>query len=106
MSARMDHSAALAKRELPHVDCAGCTTCGSSEGCAPPAEDGPFRGWHLVLISAGLFLGPVGLAIAGAILAGDRPAAQLLGAVTGLLLGMGAAILTAKLLGSNDENDR
>jgi hypothetical protein len=105
MSARMDAIAAHAKRELPLADCTGCTTCGSPEGCGPPAEDGPFRGWHLVLISAGLFLGPVGLAIVGAILGGDRPAAQLLGAVTGLLLGMAAGILTAKLLGSNDEKD-
>ncbi len=105
MSARTDYIATHAKRELPLADCTGCTTCGSSEGCVPPAEDGPFRGWQLVLISAGLFLGPVGLAIVGALLGGDRPAVQLFGAVTGLLLGMGAAILTAKLLGSNDEKD-
>jgi hypothetical protein len=105
MSARTDYIATHTQRELPLADCTGCTTCGSPEGCGPPAEDGPFRGWHLVLISAGLFLGPVGLAIVGAILGGDRPAAQLLGAVTGLLLGMGAGILAAKLLGSNGEKD-
>jgi len=106
MSARSSDIASHADRHLPQADCASCTACGSSGGCSPPAGDGPFRGWSLVLISAGLFLGPVGLAIVGALLGGDRPTGQLFGAVVGLLLGMGVGIVTARLLGSKDEGER
>jgi hypothetical protein len=76
--------------------CSGCpvTDC--------PAEDEPegplLAGWQLGLVSLGLFLGPVVLAIAGAFCGGDSPAAQLAGAIAGLGLGAACSVGIAKIL--------
>jgi hypothetical protein len=80
--------------------CAACENC-PSDGCPAEHQDdvAALRGWRLGLTSFALFLLPVMLAIGGAACAGERGAAQLLGGLTGLALGICGAIATARLLG-------
>lgn len=61
--------------------------------------DGPLLvGWRLGLASMGLFLGPVVLAILGAMWSGRSHEARFLGAITGLGIGMAGSVAVAKLL--------
>lgn len=71
----------------------GCGGC-SVEGCSARVEpsNAPLRGATLTLAAVFVFLVPVILAIAGAVLAGPGAEPRSLGAFGGLLLGM---VLTA-----------
>jgi hypothetical protein len=66
---------------------------------------GSLRGWRLALASLTLFVLPVALAIAGAVSAGESGAAQSLGALGGLALGMGGAASARSLLGREKVGD-
>ena len=55
-------------------------------------------GRRMILASAGLFLGPIVLAIAGALLAGAAADARAAGAVGGLLLGMAISVIVGRLI--------
>ena len=76
-------------------DCAGCLVadCRSES----KADVGTLSGWRLVVVSMGLFLGPILLALTGAACLASRPESQLLGAMAGLLLGIGGSVAVAKL---------
>jgi len=73
----------------------GCRRCPpAGQGVDPAAPSG----WRLAVPAAGLFLGPLVLAVAGAGLAGPSQVGQFLGAVGGLIVGAGAAVTVAKLI--------
>ena len=59
-------------------------------------------GWRLSLAAAGMFLGPVVLAIAGAVCMGGSHGARLLGALVGLGVGMVGSVMAARSLRSKD----
>ena len=71
---------------------AGCGRCAT--GADP---DGP-AGRRLAGPAAGMFLLPLALAVAGAMLARPRGAAQLLWALAGLAVGTGGAAVVARVL--------
>ena len=100
-----------------HIECPSCTGCSLHEnlrhadigaggrhldgsaynlGDHFTPSDAPVRGSRLALASLGLFLVPVLLAMIGAILNASDPNGQLLGAATGLLVGMLNAIVMAR----------
>jgi hypothetical protein len=76
--------------------CSGCPL----KNC--PLEDrsagSPAAGWRLGLVSLGLFLGPVVLAIVGAVSFGGTPGTQLAGAIAGLGLGLAGSLGMARIL--------
>ena len=67
-----------------------------------PAEnqaEGPLlAGWRLGLVSAGLFLGPVVLAILGAGILGSSPGRQLAGAIGGLGMGFAVSVGVTRMM--------
>ena len=76
--------------------CGGdCSHC--SIGDHTPVE-GELTGWRLGLAACGMFLGPLVLAIVGALLAGPTDTGQFLGGVTGLAVGAVAAVWTGRRL--------
>ena len=77
-------------------ECAGCSVA----DCRGQAEleAGHLTGWRLVAASMGLFIGPILLALTGAACLASRPGSQLLGAMTGLLLGIGGSVTVARLI--------
>jgi len=79
---------------------AGCPRCTeSARAMAAPTE---LAGWRLTLSATGTFLLPLLLAIAGATAAPavwSHSAAQLVGGVGGLLIGIGGAVVVGRLLG-------
>ena len=79
-----------------------CSDCPRCSGGDRPSEEESDRalllGWRLGLSAAGLFLGPVVLAIVGALLLDDSPASQLAGATAGLGLGLAVSVAVAKVL--------
>lgn len=81
----------------PSPQCpSACTGCDPPTGDtkAPLDSDRPLQGVGLVAASIGYFLLPLAAALLGAILAGESPFRQLVGAGSGLL----AAILIAALV--------
>jgi hypothetical protein len=90
-------------------DSMGTGSCGCS-GCPIPdcpveegPEGSPLFGWRLGLASMGLFLGPIILAIVGAVcsgqtILGESHEAQFLGGIAGLGLGLAGSVGTARLL--------
>jgi len=73
----------------PPVGCSGhCESCAVGEGDAGSAGDPKMTGWRFMLSSVIVFLLPLGLALAGAILLRENKARQLGGAVGGLALGV------------------
>jgi hypothetical protein len=75
--------------------CCGCP----GKDCRPqdpPAHSLP-SGWRLALVSTGLFLCPVVMAIAAASLA-RRPAMQFAGAIAGLGLGIAGSVAVGYVL--------
>jgi hypothetical protein len=87
--------------DFPQPD-PGCGECPCSCGLDRPPVDQPegqqLAGWRLVLVSLGLFLGPVGLAILGAALAGKTAGGQLIGALAGLGVGFAISAGVARML--------
>ncbi len=88
--------------ELPSSGGEGSSRC---SGCLVPdcpAENGPqgsgLAGWRLGLVSMGLFLGPVVLAIIGAAGFRDNPGGQFAGAIAGLGLGLAGSVGMARIL--------
>ena len=77
-------------------DCAGCSVADCRSESEP--DVGTLSGWRLAAMSMGLFLGPILLALIGAACLASRPESQLLGAMAGLLLGIGGSVTVAKLM--------
>ena len=77
--------------------CPGCPVedCPVDAGAGEPLV----AGWRLGLISVGLFLGPVVLAIVGAASLGESPGGQLAGAIGGLGLGLAGSVGAGRMLG-------
>ena len=83
-------------------DCAAdCDQCPSQE--AGSQVDGPYRGGRLAAVAAAYFLGPLALAVAGAVLAGPEQITRFLGGTAGLALGLVAAALAARYTQSPQE---
>jgi len=79
-------------------DCPGCRGCLVPDHSSDEGQDRALpSGWRLGIVSIGLFLGPCILAIVGAACFGKSHAAQLSGAVTGLLAGMIGSVAVARL---------
>lgn len=71
------------------ASCSGhCHECPATNGARPAGGDTGLDGWRLVLASAAVFLLPLALGIAGAVLSRGRPALQPLWAAGGLMLGV------------------
>jgi len=82
-------------------DCPGCPGCRAQDHSASEGPDKMLpSGWRLGLVSMGLFLAPCILAIVGAACFGKSHAAQLSGAVTGLLAGMIGSVAVASVVPS------
>jgi len=81
------------ERDRP-AGCSGpCRSCWVNlEGAGGPS------GWRMVLASVGLFLGPIALAIVGALLAGATADARAAGALGGLVLGMAISVIVGRLI--------
>jgi len=76
----------------------GCFGCPVSDCRAETgAGGGGLAGWRLAVVSVGLFLGPIVLALVGAVCFWPGPEGQLLGAVGGLVVGVGVSIAVARL---------
>ena len=84
--------------DKPTMSCSGCARCPTTNCPAENDEAEPrLRGRALGLAAAGLFLGPIALAIAGSFVAGDEREMQLVGALGGLLLGICASLLYVRV---------
>lgn len=84
--------------EAPPACAAQCTGCGGAE--TRPAEAGGLTGWRLTAVAAGVFLVPLLLAVAGAIVLPrfwPGPAAQIVGGAGGLLVGVVLAVVAGRL---------
>ncbi len=86
-----DVPAAAGRPSCPGCSVAQCPGDGQPQDC-------PLAGWRLGLVSIGLFLGPIVLAILGALWAGPNPGAQFVGAVVGFGLGLAGSVATAKMV--------
>jgi len=53
----------------------------------------------------GLFMGPIMLALVGAVCLLSRPESQLAGAMTGLILGVGSSLTITRLMRRVDPNN-
>ena len=90
--------------EPGEVKSSGCLGCPVQDCPAGDREDDlPVSGWRLGLSAMGLFLGPSVLAIVGAMCYGNSRGAQFLGAIAGLVIGMTASVVLAKLLRRADK---
>ena len=89
--------------ESTETKCPVCPEC-PGHTCPEPeqAEGSKLSGWRLCLAAIGCFLGPITLAILGAVYAGSSAEAQLTGALVGLGIGVVCAVGLAKLLGWGD----
>jgi hypothetical protein len=86
-------------REAGKIDCSSCSGCTMRDELGEDSGTDPLlSGWRLGMVSAGLFLGPVFLAIAGAACCGDGEGVQFLGATAGLGMGMTGSVVVGKLL--------
>ncbi len=106
----------------PHLDCAqaGGSACpqasNSTASDGTTGSDGSLRGSRFALASLGLFLVPVLLALAGAILSmsnwgrsvwnASDPSGQLLGATSGMLIGTLGTIVGARVLQAHSLEDQ
>ena len=77
-------------RETPTAGCANCpvSNCPMKQEQAAPLA----HGRRLAGVALGTFLLPIALAVVGSLVAGGSEARQLLGAVLGFLVGLGAAV--------------
>ena len=78
----------------------GCGRCAVQD--CPARADGDssgVQGWRLGLSAAALFLAPIVLAIAGALWAGGGEGTRVIGALSGLGLGMVGSVVVARALG-------
>ena len=84
------------------VNCAvGCPQCelgGTGDGEVRAVSEGHVRGRRLVLGALGVFWAPLVLAIAGAVVGGDRQVHQLIGAAAGLGIGMAVSGVVVRLV--------
>ncbi len=87
----------------PRLSCSSCARCPTANCPARNDEEEPrLHGPALGLAAAGLFLGPIALAIAGSVCAGDDRGMQLVGALSGLLLGICASVLCVRIARRQD----
>lgn len=93
-----------ARREPMGENRTGCSRCRIGRcPLAPCPSDPVLAGWRLTLASLWLFLGPVVLAIVGAMMVGEDRGAQLLGAMIGMSMGMLGSIFARRLLRREDK---
>lgn len=85
----------------------GCSGCLVSD-CRAEAEPdgGPLAGWRLAGVSMGLFLGPILLAVVGTVCFSTGPERQSLGAMSGLVAGIGGSVVVARLMRRVDRKIR
>lgn len=79
--------------------CGGCTLCEAGE------PELPYRGSTVVWGALGLFVLPLFTAVGGALLLREHAAAQLVGGVVGLALGMGLAWFGHRWLNRSKEGE-
>lgn len=72
----------------------GCSHCAVSE--KPPGA-GELVGWRLGLSAVGLFLFPMALATAGALI-GKTALTQVIGCICGLVVGAGITVVVSRIL--------
>ncbi len=77
-------------------NCSGCPVGGCKQ--RSQEAEGVLHGWQFVLASAGVFLTPIVLAIAGAVLLDDSDAMRALGGAAGLLTGLTISISVSRFL--------
>jgi len=87
-------------RGTTRPDCPGCSVGDCRDEAEPDA--GTLTGWRLAAVSMGLFLGPILLALIAAACFSSRPESQLLGALTGLSIGIGGSVAVARLVRRSD----
>ena len=94
--------------QQPQQDCpSSCPTCGAADQERP--VEGGLSGGNLVLWAAIFFMGPLGWAIVGAVVAPrvwQHDAAQFLGGFGGLLIGVVEAVVLAKVIRAAREKKR
>jgi len=71
----------------------GCTRCGLH---AAPPDVPVLRGWRLTVSALGVFLLPLVLAVAGAVVVGGEGGRQFLGALAGLAVGLAGGVLIGR----------
>ena len=82
------------EREDAEMPCAtACRQCRAGRDC--PADGGGLSGWRLTVSAAGTFLLPLALAALGAKLCGPDQVGQLVGALVGLVVGVGGSLVLA-----------
>ena len=88
-----------ADHDRPNTAQPACLGCPVSDCRAEAGPDGGLlAGWRLAVVSVGLFLGPILLAIVGAACFSSGPESQLLGAMAGLVAGTGGSVAAARLI--------
>jgi len=81
---------------IPTASCsADCSDCPIEAPSRRPA--GPYSGGRFAAVSVAYFLGPLATTVGGAILAGPDQTAQFLGGTVGLIGGLAAAVLLARV---------
>ncbi|MDY6913423.1 MAG: hypothetical protein SVT52_03055 [Planctomycetota bacterium] len=74
-----------------------CTGCASSDARPTGPEAGePLSGWRLGLLAALVFLWPLALAVAGALLGEHSGLGEAAGGLAGLAIGLASAAVIAK----------
>jgi hypothetical protein len=91
--------------------CEGCEACREHRHDSSAPVPGALAGWRLAAAATGAFLLPLGLALAGSILAGNSPERRLIGALAGLAAGVAVAwtasrIVSKRIQGSTTEHDQ
>ena len=84
--------------QQPAAECpVRCPHCAAADRESEQPLAGP-QGWRLVTASIGVFLLPLGLALAGAAGGGETKVGQFVGAVAGLAAGLAGSVLVARLI--------
>ena len=82
----------------------GCRHCADLDEVLAGAPGG-LTGWRLTLSAAAAFLGPLILAIVGAVIGSPSPVGQWVGAGVGLVIGLAAAVVVGRRLAAPRKED-
>ena len=81
--------------------------CGGKCSRCPLGEDerptGGLQGWRLVVRAGGAFLVPLVAALVGAVIAGEGGTNQVIGALSGLAIGIGTVLAISRFTHPRDE---